>query len=67
MLKNLSPYKMRIRFGSSSFSIEVRNPGSVSSGVLSIEIDGAALSRSPPGFPLVDDGNEHEIVVTLGD
>jgi hypothetical protein len=41
------------------------NPGGVSSGVWSLEVDGVATGTTS-GFPLVDDGREHRVRVVLG-
>jgi len=51
------------RCGSSSYLITVRNPGAVQRGVATTELDGARIEGP---VPLIDDGDRHEIIVTLG-
>jgi len=51
------------RCGSSSYLITVRNPDAVQRGVATTELDGARIEGP---VPLIDDGDRHEIIVTLG-
>ncbi|MGH9424724.1 MAG: hypothetical protein ACRD2L_00210, partial [Terriglobia bacterium] len=46
------------------YEIAVENPENVSSGVVSLELDGVPLS--PKWIPLVDDGGSHKVRVQLG-
>lgn len=47
------------------YNIEVRNPQNVSSGVVTIEVDGNSLDPREP-IPQADEGSEVSVVVTLG-
>ena len=49
-----------------TFTIEVKNPKGVASGVDSLCIDGQSLPTNPAHVALVDDGREHLVEVTLG-
>jgi hypothetical protein len=52
------------RFGTSHYKIEVVNPHHVNQGVRQVLLDGIHL---PGGLvPLSDDGQPHEVCVTLG-
>jgi len=52
------------RFGTSTYSIDVRNPHGVSRGVLLVTVDD--LLAKDGVIDLVDDGRRHVIVVELG-
>ena len=56
-------FSVTYRCGSSSYDIIVRNPHGVQRGVESIEVDGA---RVQDNVPLKDDGQHHQVSVTLG-
>jgi cyclic beta-1,2-glucan synthetase len=58
-------FDARLRFGAAGYRIAVDNPRRVSRGVTAIELDGLPRSAGAP-VPLVDDGAEHQIRVTLG-
>jgi cyclic beta-1,2-glucan synthetase len=51
------------RHGSSTYSITIENPRAVQTGVSSVVVDGVATDGS---IQLLDDGNLHEVLVTLG-
>jgi cyclic beta-1,2-glucan synthetase len=56
-------FSVSYRCGSSSYSITVRNPNGAERGVASTTLDGTPLSGP---VPLSDDGQSHEVIVTLG-
>jgi len=56
-------YEMRYRHGSATYRITVLNPRGVNRGVAHVELDGASVPEMV--IPLVDDGAEHEVRVTL--
>lgn len=57
-------YQLFYRYRSSRYEITVENPKGKQRGVARIELDGTVL---PPGdVPLQDDGQVHEVRVTLG-
>jgi len=56
-------FSLTYRYGSAAYEVRVDNPRGVNRGVERVELDGQELD----GFsvPLIDDGAEHEVVVTL--
>ena len=56
-------FSLSYRFGSSLYSVLVQNPSGVQRGVASVLLDG---DRCEGMIPLVDDGAEHSVLVTLG-
>ena len=57
-------FEIRYRFGESVYHIQVRNPEHAARGVSQILLDGQPwVDRS---IPLVDDKQEHEVVVIMG-
>jgi cyclic beta-1,2-glucan synthetase len=58
-------FEIRYRHGRSRYRILVENPKGVSRGVAGIRLDGIHLADAAP-VPLVDDGAEHRVEVTLG-
>ncbi len=58
-------FSMKYRHGSAMYQIEVRNPDGVERGVSRLEVDGKVVSAAE--IPLVDDGQVHSVVVTLGE
>ena len=56
-------FSMTYRHGSSTYAISVRNPHGAQKGVESTMLDGAPVTGP---VPLVDDGQPHEVIVTLG-
>lgn len=60
-----SRFEMSYRSGKANYRIEVRNPDAVTSGVISVAIDGKPC---PEGFvSLSDDGGYHRIEVVMGE
>ena len=59
-----SGYRMALRFGATSYEIEVENPDSVSCGVRRVVIDGEEVAGGE--IPLLDDGGEHMVKVVMG-
>jgi cyclic beta-1,2-glucan synthetase len=56
-------FSVTYRCGSSSYAITVRNPHGAQRGVSTIDFDGRRIEGA---VPLTDDGEPHEIIVTLG-
>ena len=57
-------YEVSYRFGKTTYSIEVKNPDGVGQSVCEIQLDGSILASNV--VPLVDDGQPHKVIVTLG-
>jgi cyclic beta-1,2-glucan synthetase len=57
-------FTMEYIHGSSKYVIQVENPTSVSRGISEITLDGTQLDGID--IPLVDDGKEHIVTVTMG-
>ncbi|MGI8673071.1 MAG: GH36-type glycosyl hydrolase domain-containing protein, partial [Luteitalea sp.] len=57
-------FSLEWRFGSSLYRIKVDNPEHRSAGVATAVLDGASVD--PDAVPLVDDGREHVVLVTMG-
>ena len=53
------------RYGSSVYTIVVRNPAGVSSGVAHVEVDGRATNER--AIELSDNGEPHYVVITMAD
>ncbi len=58
-------YSLDYRFGRSVYAIRVDNAQGVSTGVLSVSVDG--ITSADGGIDLVDDGERHEVVVVMGE
>lgn len=56
-------YRVKYRFGGSTYNIRVENPRGANSEVSQMEIDGTKTSNLI--IPLRDDGREHEVIVTM--
>jgi len=56
-------YEVEYRYGSSVYCIAVSNPSGVQRGVASVEVDGQPTDGV---IALADDGNRHQVTVTLG-
>ena len=56
-------FAIEYRFGSTRYSITVRNPDGVQRGIASVIVDGDLTDGA---IPLIDDGCRREVVVTLG-
>jgi cyclic beta-1,2-glucan synthetase len=59
-------FEIAFRYRSSRYDIAVENPNGVSKGVVTIELDGDALSTEGACVPLVDDGAVHRVRIVLG-
>ncbi|MGZ3280648.1 MAG: GH36-type glycosyl hydrolase domain-containing protein [Phenylobacterium sp.] len=59
-------FEIMLRRGASRYEIEVQNPQGVQQGVVSAELDGAAIGVTPLVVPLTDDGAVHRLRVRLG-
>ncbi len=57
-------FEIAYRHGSTRYRIAVENPDGVEHGVRSATLDGQP--SDPTAIPLVDDGQEHEVVVLMG-
>jgi cyclic beta-1,2-glucan synthetase len=60
-----SGFRVHWRHGKSRYNIRVDNPGHTNRGVISAVLDGVRVE--PQSIPLVDDGDVHELLVTLGE
>lgn len=58
-------YDVRYQFGESVYMLEVHNPQHVSRNVREMFLDGQRLNNGY--IPLVDDKQEHRVVVTMGE
>ncbi|MND09190.1 hypothetical protein D3C83_323240 [compost metagenome] len=52
---------MEYRFGTSTWSIQVHEPGRIGAAGAQVTLDGRRLEGST--IPLVDDGARHEVVI----
>ncbi len=59
-------FEIVYRYGSTRYEIVVENPRSVSRGVTSVELDGAALAGRTAQITLADDSVIHRVQITLG-
>ncbi len=57
-------FRVTIRYESSVYHIHVENPEEVTSGVISVEMDGECFTEGD--IPLADDQAEHNIRVIMG-
>ena len=62
--KDWNNYEISYRFGRAMYHIRVENPRGVNHGVSQIVMDGRVLPDK--NIPLLDDEQNHEIVITLG-
>jgi len=62
--KDWPDYKLTYQFGSTHYSISVKNPGGVNQGVQQITLDGTTLIENQ--ISLLNDGGQHEVQVLLG-
>ena len=58
-------FEITYQFGATSYQIKVNNPTHVAHSVQSVKLDGKILD--PKAIPLVNDGQEHTVEVTMGD
>ena len=59
-------FEVTHQFGASRYRIRVENPNGVSRGVVKASLDGRDMAAVPCQIALVDDGSDHDGVVTLG-
>ncbi|MEO8139251.1 MAG: carbohydrate-binding protein, partial [Gemmatimonadota bacterium] len=57
-------FKIKWRFGAATYLIQVSNPEHRTRGVISAALDGEPCT--PDAIPLVDDGLEHRVQITMG-
>ncbi|MEO7183356.1 MAG: glucoamylase family protein [Gemmatimonadaceae bacterium] len=57
-------FEIDYRHRSATYAIRIENPDGVSTGVTRVEVDGAVVGTEE--IPLVDDGQRHTVVVTMG-
>jgi cyclic beta-1,2-glucan synthetase len=57
-------FEIRYQFGESAYRIQVKNPDHVEHGVVQLLLDGKQLNKN--SIPLIDNGQEHEVVVIMG-
>ena len=57
-------FAIEYRHGATTYKIDVENPDGVSTPVREVTLDGAAVIDGE--IPLVDDGQSHRVVVTMG-
>jgi cyclic beta-1,2-glucan synthetase len=62
--KDWSGYQMTYRYGETVYQIKVENPEGVNRGVKAVVLDGDELSDG--SVPLQDDGDRHQVHVTMG-
>ena len=59
-------FEATVKHRSSQYRVTVENPGGMSRGVASCELDRVAIVGTPSRIPLVDDGGLPQIKVRLG-
>jgi cyclic beta-1,2-glucan synthetase len=59
-------FEVTYRYGSSHYRVVVENPRGVSQGVIRATLDGRDIPAAPCEIALVDDGGDHQGLVTLG-
>jgi cyclic beta-1,2-glucan synthetase len=59
-------FEFTYRYGSSRYSVAVKNPRGVSRGIAHAALDGRELAGAAIEINLVDDGRDHHCEVTLG-
>jgi cyclic beta-1,2-glucan synthetase len=58
-------YSLSYRHEETDYAITINNPDGVSTGVVSIELDGVTQPGGE-GIPLLHDRNKHQVLVTMG-
>jgi cellobiose phosphorylase len=58
-------FEIRYQFGTASYLIKVINPEHITHGVKTIKLDGKMIDNTV--ISLVDDGQEHNVEITMGD
>ncbi len=64
--KEWRDFEIAFRYHTARYEISVLNPGGVSHGVASVDLDGITLTQARAPIPLVDDGATHVVRVILG-
>ncbi len=64
--KSWPRFDIVLRYGSASYEITVENPRGAGRGVSQMILDGITLPCDQPKVSLVDDGNKHQVRVTVG-
>jgi len=64
--RNWPGFQVSLRYRGTRYEIEVENPGGVSRGLASLQLDGEALPAGQGRVPLVDDGGTHRVHAVLG-
>jgi len=59
-------FEVTLRYRTARYEIQVENPSGVARGVLSVTLDGTAVTQRPLLLPLLDDARAHHIQLTLG-
>jgi cellobiose phosphorylase len=57
-------FEIQYRWGESLYCISVQNPDSVTLGVKQVTLDGKSIEDEL--IPLIDDGEEHEVLIVMG-
>ena len=58
-------FSAKLRYGGARYDITVVNPSGTAGAVGALSLDGRALAACPAVVPLTDDGNVHQVIVTL--
>ena len=59
-------FEMTYRHGTAQYAIRVENPSGVSTGIAHADLDGMVLGGTEVRLVLMDDGETHKLLVTLG-
>jgi cyclic beta-1,2-glucan synthetase len=59
-------FEITVRVRSSRYEIRVENPDGVCRGIISVTVDGVAMTAWALGLPMLDDGITHHILARLG-
>ena len=59
-------FHVSLRYHATRYEIEFENPGGVSRGLVTLQLDGVELAPRPGVVPLVDDGVTHRVRAVLG-
>ncbi|HET9489793.1 MAG TPA: glucoamylase family protein [Methylomirabilota bacterium] len=59
-------FEITFRYHASRYEITVENPGGVTRGIATVEVDGTPLAAGRASLPLIDDGATRRVRVVLG-
>jgi cyclic beta-1,2-glucan synthetase len=59
-------FEFTYKFGTARYRIAVKNPHGVSQGIIQATLDGVEMASTPCEIALVDDGRNHNGLITLG-